>query len=125
MIIVKPGIKRFVKACKERIFELTCPHCEAVMEVQEGELLSRRLNYTEPFVYRFSCPYCKKYHSDYSVRFLREETMDMDDVLYYDSVRNPVFETTVEELEKIRLRETRKRLGVQVEESGEKWGTDQ
>ena len=39
MILVKPGNKKFVYACKEKFFEVTCNYCGAVMEMQEGELL--------------------------------------------------------------------------------------
>lgn len=109
MIIIRPGNKKFVRACKEKIFEVTCNYCGAVLEMQEGELLNRRYNYRDPVTYRFSCPYCGKYHSDYDVRYVREDTMNMNDVTNYDSVRNPCWETTEEELENTRFTEFRER----------------
>lgn len=109
MIIIKPGNKKFVYACKEKIFEVTCNYCGAVLEMQEGELIFNRYNYKDPVTYKFSCPYCGKYHSDYTTRFLREETMNINDVTHYDSVRNPCWETTEEELENTRFTEFRER----------------
>lgn len=102
MILVKPGNKKFVYACKEKFFEVTCNYCGAVMEMQEGELLL--------WGQRFVCPYCNKYHSDYTTRYLRTETMNLKDVRYPDSTRNPQWETTEEELNKITARELEERL---------------
>ena len=110
MIIIKPGNKRFVRACKEKIFEVICNYCGAVLEMQEGELLNNRYNYMSPVTYRFSCPYCGKYHSDYTTRFLREETMNINDVTYPDLIKNPSWETTEEELHDIRFREAKERI---------------
>lgn len=109
MIIIRPGNKKFVKACKEKIFEVTCNYCGAVLEMQEGELLNKRDSYRDPATYRFPCPYCGKYHSDYNIRFLREDTMNINDVTFFNSIRNPSWETTEEELHDARFRETRER----------------
>ena len=109
MIIIRPGNKKFIRACREKIFEVTCNWCGAVMEMQEGELINRRYNYRDPVTYRFSCPYCGKYHSDYTTRFLREELMDTRDVVFLDSIRNPSWETTEEELNNARFREFKER----------------
>jgi hypothetical protein len=106
MIIIRPGKRKFIRACREKLFEVTCNWCGAVLEMQEGELINRRYNY------RFSCPYCGKYHSDYTTKFLREELMDTRDVVFLDSIRNPSWETTEEELHDARFRETRERIGV-------------
>lgn len=102
MLIIKPGNKKFVYACKEKIFEVTCNYCGAVLEMQEGEL--------ELWEQRFTCPYCGKYHSDYTTRYLRTETMNLKDVRYPDPVRNPQWETTEKELEKAREQELKERL---------------
>ena len=112
MIIVKPGKKKFARACKEKIFEVTCNWCGAVMEMQEGELINN-----DPVTYKFPCPYCGKYHSDYSIRFLREETMNINDVTFPDSIRNPSWETTEEELHDIMFRETKERIEKDNEDS--------
>lgn len=116
MILVKPGNKKFVYACKEKFFEVTCNYCGAVMEMQEGELLNNRYNYKDPVTYnrndsiRFTCPYCGKYHSDYATRYLRTETMNLKDVRYPDPIRNQQWETTEKELNEIRAQELEERL---------------
>lgn len=109
MIIIRPGNKKFVRVCKEKIFEVTCKCCNAVMEVQHGELLRRRQGIIEPVTFRFACPYCGKYHSDYDVRYVREDTMNVNDVVCYDSVRNPAWDTTEEDLNNMRFKELKER----------------
>lgn len=104
MILVKPGNKKFVYACKEKFFEVTCNYCGAVMEMQEGELLNTKDKY------RFTCPYCNKYHSAYTTKYLRTETMNLKDVRYPDSIRNPQSEMTEDELNEIRVQELEERL---------------
>jgi hypothetical protein len=89
MIVTKPGNKKYVTVSNVTIHEGTCNDCGAKFEIQEGELYLLRgpeLNRPMP------CPYCRKYHTDYTFRELRTDTMLLHNVINYDPDRNPTWE---------------------------------
>lgn len=98
MKVIKQGKEKFVRVCGVDIYQGTCHACGAVFELQYGEMGREECG----GYHTICCPYCHKFHSDYSFVKLRRQTMLLSQVRHYDCLHSPTLEVTESEYNKIK-----------------------